>query len=149
MFEIKERVEVNASRATIWSTLVDVQGWSTWDYDVVESLMQTPFQVGGSGYLIDVEGSRSAFTITALQEGVSYSNRYDFGAGSVLDFKHTIYNDAPPYVVIFQANFSGPLAIYRFIKSQRAVRSTMHNALQHLSQMLEGDVVGEPRSQSE
>lgn len=66
-------IETTASASDIWTVWTDVAHWHEWDKGLKSASLQGSFQYNAHGTLVGVNGRTSHFTVTAYQEGTSYT----------------------------------------------------------------------------
>jgi hypothetical protein len=131
---VKEKL-INAQKSWIWEKLIDVENWSEWDVEVKESRMYSSFNKGEKGYLIDQNNSRSEFEITEIDHEKVYSNKYFISKNDTLNFNHKIIGEKSPYLVVFEAYFSGNSSEENYEKNSKVIIKTMENALNSLEKL--------------
>ena len=58
-------IETSAAPDRIWRLWTDVSNWATWDGGLKSASMNGVFEVGASGQIVPLKGSRVPFTVTA------------------------------------------------------------------------------------
>lgn len=64
---------VNASKANIWQTLIDVQNWHQWDTEIIETNLVGIFEKGAKGTMTPKKGPKLKFYISELIPNQSYT----------------------------------------------------------------------------
>jgi Polyketide cyclase / dehydrase and lipid transport len=57
----------------IWAIWTDVENWSDWDTELVDSRLESSFALGAIGQLTPKKGQVSTFKISQLNPGESYT----------------------------------------------------------------------------
>ncbi len=66
-------VKTSASPAQIWAIWIDVERWSEWDTELLDSHLESFFQLRAIGKLTPKKGQVSTFRISQFSEGKSYT----------------------------------------------------------------------------
>jgi hypothetical protein len=66
-------IKTSASPEKIWSIWIDVENWSKWDTELLDSHLDSPFGLGAVGKLTPKTGRVSTFKISQFNPGKSYT----------------------------------------------------------------------------
>ncbi len=66
-------IPVNATKASVWQTLIDVQNWHQWDTEIIETTLEGVFAEGAKGTMIPKTGPKLKFYISELIPHKSYT----------------------------------------------------------------------------
>ncbi len=95
-----------APAAAIWAIWSDVANWHTWDTGLKSAALAGPFAVGTRGRLVPDSGPSSAFELTAVDPGRSYTFRTRLPLGA-LYVKRTLESGAGPTRFTHEVWFTG------------------------------------------
>lgn len=66
-------VKTSASPEKVWAIWIDVEHWSKWDNELVDSRLENSFELGAIGKLTPKKGRVSMFRISQFSQGKSYT----------------------------------------------------------------------------
>ncbi len=66
-------IKTSASPEKIWSIWTNVENWSRWDTELLDSCLEDPFELGAVGQLTPKSGRVSTFRISQFNLGKSYT----------------------------------------------------------------------------
>ncbi len=76
-------VRTTAPPACIWAIWTNVDHWPEWDKGLKQATLAGPWAVGTRGELVPDKGPRSAFELTAVEPGRSYTFRTKLPLGAL------------------------------------------------------------------
>ena len=76
-------VRTTALATEIWRIWTDVAQWHTWDTGLQQASLSGSFREGAKGTLVSNQGRQTAFVITQVDEGVSYTFKTRLPLGSL------------------------------------------------------------------
>ncbi|MFI6996048.1 SRPBCC family protein [Nocardia sp. NPDC050175] len=126
MYVISEEAVISGEIASIWQAATDVAHWADWDPHEEKSRIDGPFAPGAKGWVKPKGAPAGPFTITAVDEGVSWTSEARIPFGKIRGH----YTYAPladgAVRVVKRMEVHGPFhPIFRLIWEQ-AIRSDMH-----------------------
>jgi hypothetical protein len=109
MIIAQHTLETTALPENIWAFWADVPGYKEWDDGIEWARLSGGFKVGASGELKPSGGRPTAFTITEMEEGRSFSDltRLPFAR---LRFQHSLEPTGMGTRLTHRIEVEGPLA---------------------------------------
>ena len=106
--QFEHTVITNASPDAIWDLWANVSRWPEWDTELQTAELDGPFELGATGRLQPQKGPQSAFVISQLEAGRSYTftTRLFF---SRLDVYRFLAQRDDQTVFTHRVSFRGPL----------------------------------------
>ena len=77
-----------ATSDRVWNLWTQVETWQHWDSGLKDAYMTDPFSLHKKGTIISLEGRKSKFKVTEIEEGVSYIIKTSLPLGGLYIKRH-------------------------------------------------------------
>jgi len=106
---VNESIIVNAPADTVFAVYEDVANWSSWDKEVISSVLDGPFEVGTTGEIVPKGEPRSPIKLTEVTRDKSFTVECKLPFCK-MHFIHELAIIDSGTTVVNKAEFSGFLA---------------------------------------
>lgn len=83
MYEISSDTVINADPAAVWALVTDVANWPAWDPHEQDARLDGPFREGTTGWSKPRGGPGTAWSITDVVDGRSWSSECQLPGGKL------------------------------------------------------------------
>jgi hypothetical protein len=83
MYEITAEAIITAELDTVWTTVIDVDGWPTWDPHELDARLDGTFESGATGWSRPHGGPATTWTITEVVERRSWRSECGLPGGKL------------------------------------------------------------------
>ncbi|MFI6172795.1 SRPBCC family protein [Nocardia sp. NPDC051052] len=134
MYVISEEAVISGAIASIWQAATDVAHWADWDPHEEKARIDGPFAPGTKGWVKPKGAPAGPFTITAVDEGGSWTSEAGIPFGKIRGhYTYTPVGEGAVRVVK-RMEIHGPFRpIFRLIW-EKGIRSDMHLSFAALEQ---------------
>jgi hypothetical protein len=129
-------LKTSASPEIIWSIWTDVENWSRWDTELLDSRLEDPFGLGAVGQLTPKSGRVSTFRISQLNLGKSYTFTIRLPFCSLNVHRYLSSHSDGTYFT-HEVSFQGFLAFVFGLLLGRRFRAVLSHVMENVKQIAE------------
>ena len=129
-------LKTSASPEQIWAIWTDVDHWSTWDTELSAARLEGAFVLGAVGKLTPKTGQVSAFRISQLSAGNSYTFTLKLPLCKLNVYRHLLVQSDGTYFT-HEVSFQGLLAFLFGLLLGRRFRMVLPSVMENIKRIAE------------
>ena len=136
-------LKTSASSEQIWAIWTDVEHWSVWDTELVDSHLKSAFVLGAVGKLTPKAGRVSPFIISQIDSGNSYTLTLKLPLCKLNIYRH-LYRQSDSTYFTHEVSFKGILAFLFGLLLGRRFRIILPSVMENIKRIAEIQEPGSP-----
>ena len=129
-------LKTSASPERIWAIWTNVEHWSEWDTELVDSRLESAFALGAVGTLTPKQGRVSTFRISQLSTGTSYTFTLNLPLCKLNVHRH-LHSQSDGTYFTHEVSFQGLLAVLFSFLLGRRFRIVLPSVMENIKQIAE------------